>query len=351
MLYAVALLGCIMAAQNADIGFTSLVGQVSREYPRHSEGDIVELDDGTLLLAWTRFTGGGADHSTAHIAAMTSEDGGLTWSDPYVIQENTGKQNVMSLSFLRLKSGKIGMFYLEKNGNSDLQVHFRYSADEAKTWGPIQKVPTPAGYSIVNNDRIIQLKTGRIIVPISYEFDISVADDPLLVFCMYSDDEGRTWKRSVPDLKCPQRGAMEPGVVELANGRVLMVIRNQTGRIYSSLSTDRGATWSEARPTDVQSPESPATIKRIPGTRNLLLVWNNNGTGSRQRSPLTAAVSKDNGKTWLNVKNIEDDPTSNYAYISVDFVKDRVLLTYYDNPKGGGWNLRFRNIPLNWFTE
>ncbi len=346
----VLLLGCIMATQNVDFGFTSLVGQVSKEYPRHSEGDIIELKDGTLLLGWTRFTGGGADHSTAHIAAVTSKDGGRTWGEPYVIQENTGKQNVMSLSFVRLRSGKIGMFYLEKNSNSDLQVHYRYSTDEAKSWGPIQRVPAPDGYNIMNNDRVVQLESGRIILPISCASDIGTSD-PLWVFCMYSDDEGKTWKRSTPDLKCPKRGAMEPGVVELASGDLLMVIRNQMGVIYTSTSKDRGATWSDPQPTDIKSPESPATIKRIPKSKDLLLVWNNNENGSRQRSPLTAAISKDNGKTWMNVRNIEHDPESNYAYISIDFVKDNVLLTYYDNPKGGGWNLRFRSVPLKRFTE
>jgi len=32
-------------------------------------------------------------------------------------------------------------------------------------------------------------------------------------------------------------------------------------------------------------------------------------------------------------------------------VRDSVLLTYYDNPQGGGWNLRFRSVPLKRFTE
>jgi len=343
-----------MAIQSPDIGLTSIIGVVTEEYPRHSEGDIIELKDGTLLLGWTRFTGGRSDHATAHIAAVKSKDGGKTWGEPYVIQENTGKQNVMSLSFLRLISGKIGMFYLEKNSNTDLQVHYRYSSDEGESWGPVQKIPAPPGYNIVNNDRIIQLNTGRIIVPVSYTPDIG-GPDPLRTFCMYSDDEGKTWKRSTPDLNCPKRGAMEPGVVPLADGKLLMVIRNQMGCIYTSTSRDKGETWSEPRPTDLKSPESPATIKRIPRSKDLLMVWNNNfqadkGMGG-QRSPLTAAISKDNGRTWINVRNIEDNPTSNYAYTSIDFVKDQVLLTYYDHPQGGGWNLRLRSIPLSWFTE
>ena len=51
MLQMIWIVGCIMATQSADIGFTSIVGKVTAEYPRHSEGDIIELKDGTLLLA------------------------------------------------------------------------------------------------------------------------------------------------------------------------------------------------------------------------------------------------------------------------------------------------------------
>ena len=335
-------------------GFTSLVAESNKEFPRNSEGSIVELRDGTLLLAWTRFTGGAQDHATANIAAMTSKDGGRTWGKPYVIQENTGKQNVMSVSLLRLRSGKIGMYYLEKNSNSDLHVYQRYSSDEAKTWSAPERISPDAGYNIMNNDRVVQVSTGRIICPISYTSDIGAKDFELACFCVYSDDQGKTWDRSIPDLHAPQRGAMEPGVVELANGDLLMIIRTQMGTIYQSTSKNKGMTWTEAKASNILAPEAPATLKRIPGTKDLLLVWNNkfeDGKGhGGLRTPLTSAISKDNGKTWMNVKNIEADPTHTYAYTSVAFVKDQALFTYYEAiPGKPGWSLRFRSIPLEWF--
>jgi len=174
-----------MASQPADIGFTSLVAPATAEFPRNSEGSVIELKDGTLLLAWTRFYGGTADDAGAHIAAMTSKDGGRTWGEPYVIQENTGRQNVMSVSLLRLKSGRIGMFCLEKNSSSDLHVYARYSDDEAKTWTAARRVTPDAGYNIMNNDRVVQISTGRIICPISYVPDIG-KPDPLISFCIYN---------------------------------------------------------------------------------------------------------------------------------------------------------------------
>ncbi len=340
-------------ASISSTGFDLLVGPSTKEFPRHSEASIVELKDGSLLLAWSRFTGGARDDSTGHIAAATSTDGGRTWSEPYIIQDNTGRQNVMSVSFLRLKDGRIAMFYLEKNSDSDLQVYVRYSSDEAKTWTPPLRVTDGEGYNIMNNDRVIQTSTGRIICPISYAPDIG-NNDGLVAFCMYSDDNGKTWHKSVPELHAPRFGAMEPGVVELANGDLLMVIRTQTGHIWKSISKNKGMTWSKAEETDVHAPESPATIKRIPGSKDLLMVWNNKheekGFMGGKRTPLTAAISRDNGKTWEHVKDIETAPDHGYAYTSVAFVKDQVLLTYYDQiPGRPGWSLRLRSLPLSWF--
>jgi sialidase-1 len=347
---------CVTATGASDMGFTSLVAQSTEQYKRNSEGSIIELKDGTLLLAWSRFYGGAADQAAAHIAAMTSKDGGRTWSEPYVIQENTGRQNVMSVSFIRLKSGKIGMFYLEKNGPDDLHVYARYSDDEAKTWSAPERVTSEPGYHIMNNDRVVQLSTGRIICPICFTPDIGKPEPPLAIYCLYSDDEGKTWRKSTPDLHAPKRGAMEPGVAELANGDLLMIIRTQVGRIYTSTSKDKGSTWSEAVASDVVSPEAPATIKRVPGKKDLLLVWNNKfeeGKGhGGTRTPLTAAISNDKGKTWMHVKNIEDNPEGRFAYTSVVFVKERALLTYYEGtPDRPGLSLRLISVPLKWFYQ
>jgi len=75
------------------------------------------------------------------------------------------------------------------------------------------------------------------------------------------------------------------------------------------------------------SPCSPQSIKRIPGTSDLLVVWNS-VIGPR-RNPLTVAVPKDEGKAWQHLKNLEADEKYGYAYPSVTFVKDLVLITYW----------------------
>jgi sialidase-1 len=152
------------------------------------------------------------------------------------------------------------------------------------------------------------------------------------------------------------RGAMEPEVLELKDGRLLMMLRCQMGYIAASYSTDGGETWSEAQNWGVKAPESPATLRRIPATGDLLLIWNNNyvpgADHGGKRRPLSAAVSDDEGRTWRHTWNLEGKPGENYAYTSVTFVRDRILLSYYvEDEKTQRLSSRFRSIAVRRFYE
>ncbi len=336
----------------------NMVCPSSDENLRNSEGDIIELKDGRLLLAWSKFIGN-TDHATADIAAKFSNDKGRTWGKEFIIQKNTGKQNVMSISFLRLQSGKILFFFLQKNSLSDLQLFVRESTDEAKNWSTPLRITQGMGYFIMNNARVIQLKSGRILAPIAYSPDIVIKRKEQVCFCHYSDDDGKTWFKGKGHVGLKDSGAMEPGLVQRSDGSVMMIIRTSLDRIYKSFSYDRGDNWTQGVRSDLCSPSAPATITRIPDSSDLLLIWNNNPLGNqpagKKRTPLTSAISSDGGKTWQNFKNLENDPDSGYAYTSITFSGDNVLLSYYlwkkRNPNTSKIDLIFHSIPLQWFYE
>jgi sialidase-1 len=330
------------------------------ENPRYSEGSIIALKDGALLYATTEFLGGRADHAAAHIVARRSRDGGRTWSDAAVLQENTGQQNVMSVTLRRIApgayDGPLGMFYLVKNSPTDLQVYLRVSTDEAQSFGEPIRVTTAAGYHVMNNDRVAVLASGRLVCPVAWTDDVTKKGSHFVSFCYLSDDGGRSWRRSADKVDQPRRGAMEPEVVELAGGKLLMIVRTQVGRIATSLSTDGGEHWAAPGELPVHAPESPATIRRIPATGDLLLVWNNTFQSAQnhggRRTPLTAAISADEGQTWRHVRNLEERPDEAYAYTSIVFLRDRALLSYYiGDAKSGRIASRFRSLPVRWFYE
>lgn len=265
----------------------------------------------------------------------------------------------MSVTLRRLKAnnpfdGPIGLFYLVKNSPTDLDVYLRISNDEAKTFGEPRLVTTDPGYHVLNNDRVTVLSTGRILVPIATTED-AVKSPKYASSCYFSDDQGETWKRSRGLIHYPGPGAMEPEVLEQADGRLLMQIRTKVDHIAVSESTDGGESWSEAKSWEIAGPESPATLRRIPSTGNLLLIWNNtlrDGKVSSVRTPLTSALSADEGRTWSFHRNLENDPTKVYAYTSVVFDRGRALLTYYvGDTKTGRISSRFRSVPIAWFSE
>lgn len=339
-------------------------------HPRSSEGSIITLRDGSLLYATTQFVGGGADHATASIIAKTSLDAGKTWSREETLQENIGKQNVMSVTLRRLpktsSSGgamrneltdlsSLGMFFLVKNSSSDLKVFLRISNDDGKSFQKPIVVTSGPGYHVMNNDRATILSNGRVVCPVSWTDDVA-KNGHFICTCFLSDDGGQTWRQSKDQVDQPMRGAMEPELVELETGKLLMIIRTQLGIIATSTSDDGGEHWSAPGKLPLQSPEAPATIRTIPSTGDLLLVWNNvfdksKGHGG-ERTPLTAAISRDGGTTWENIRNLENDPDHTYAYTSMLFHKDRLLLSYYvGDRRTGKYSSRFRSLPVSWLYE
>jgi Neuraminidase (sialidase) len=306
----------------------------SENNPRNSEGDFVNLKDGRILFVYSHYTGeSGSDHAPAHLAGRYSQDGGETWTDnDEVILSNEGGMNVMSVSLLRLQNDDIALFYLRKNSTEDCIPMMRISKDEAKSWSdPVPCITDKEGYFVLNNDRVLQLEDGRLVLAVALhntpEGEWKGQGD---LFCYYSDDNGKTWKSSDRVPNTTNIVTQEPGLIELRDGRLMMFIRASGGFQQLSFSSDRGETWSHIEQSNIPSPVSPATIERIPGTDDWLLAWNNNDGSIEQikgrRTPLTVAVSKDEGKTWEYIKNIKDDPDGWYCYIAIHFVDDQNIL-------------------------
>src|SRR5690349_14551431 len=154
--------------------FEYLVAPAGPGNQRNSEADMLQLKGGRLLLAWIDFyTDGRSDWSSARISAMISADLGRTWGRKFTLQENIGTMNVMEPDLLRLKSGKVLFIFARKNSEADCLPMVRLSTDDAKTFSPPKPMPVDPypSYTGFNHDRAIQLRSGRILMPVFFTPD------------------------------------------------------------------------------------------------------------------------------------------------------------------------------------
>ena len=330
-----------------------MVVEATEEHPRHSCGDMVELKDGRLFMAKMEVFKSGDlrhvadDEARSDIVGLVSCDGGRTWGEQRtLIKCGPDDHAAYYPGLLRLQNGDIlfrhAMFHRFAYGQPwNLSGFVCRSRDECRTFtDPVTVLDRQSELAWSGGD-IRQLSTGRIVIPTqkvtAYEHQ-DEGEDHSANGILYSDDDGRTWQECDAYVDLPMRGAMEPKIEELKDGRLLMVMRTQLGGVFESHSEDGGLTWSKPQTTGLQAPESCPGLRRIPRTGDLVLIWNNSlydpkFDHSGVRSPLTVAISKDEGDTWEQVKDIETDPEWEFTNPVTYVTSEGNLLIAYEASK------------------
>jgi Tol biopolymer transport system component len=336
--------------------------QSSKDYTRKSEGDVIELEEGRLLLVYMEFSGDGSDFAKTRLVAQESSDGGLTWQGHRVITETArGDMNVYSPNLIRAQDGGILLIFMRQHGHDARTCYVWKSNDEGISFSPLSEFFPKQDFSLCNAT-IKRLDSGRLLLPASPPVaGQPTATGPYSAVVLYSDDDGQSWQVSRSRITLPKRGAMEPHVEQAADGRVLMVMRNQLGKLYFSQSNDEGVSWSDPFASDLDTPESCPEITRIPGSQDLLMVWNNTFDADfrshyGKRSPLAAAISKDHGRSWQSIRDIETDPTRAFSNPGCRFTRSgKAIINYWTCQYLPDWrmqdaiDLRVAIIDKSWF--
>lgn len=285
-----------------------------------------------------------------------SEDQGASWSAMRVL-EDPGEfwSAANAATVVDRTDGKVWVFYLRarperstetsRPGTDDFQAQARWSDDNGRTWSdPIDltsiardlgdptwkaSVPGPGG--------AIQTRSGRLVVP--------MWKTPYANFAIFSDDHGRTWQRS--GFVAGGQGGDESQVVELADGRLLMDMRQNSGpHRWLAESIDGGRTWGERRPGVPVTPVMCA-IERFPagiaGGRDCLL-WT--GPGGSERRRLVMRMSVDDGKTFGDGRLISD---GHAAYSDLAILRDRTIGVLWERGADRGYQfLTFTRLNRAW---
>lgn len=227
------------------------------------------------------------------------------------------------------------------------EIHCRRSDDEGQTWSDQFCMTPAAGYVLSHNDKTRALSTGRMIVMTERRKVTDKNDHAGYVSgAFYSDDDGYSWWPCKNEVDTLPVEAQEPDVVELRDGRLMMLYRTYSGHPGRAYSSDYGETWSPGEMIQEipMAPNASAiTVGRIPSTDDLLMILCTGGSEGR-RTPLTTYLSRDDGETWANPRNISDDPDNDHGYQSLMFLGDIAILSYH---KMGG--LYVARIGIEWF--
>ena len=284
---------------------------------------------GDLALVW------GGDR------ALASSDEGRTWYESFAF--STWPE---SLGILHVGTELAAVVY-----EADRNVFLTRSSDGGMKWStpdPISRLKKSKANPrldgpYVMNDRILLTAKGHIIIPVDYLLGRE-GPDPDQIGTIVSRDGGHTWQSGSvfgppPPLPDRPEGFGEPAVVELADGMFWMVFRSRFGHLWQALSSD-GLIWGSPTPTGLASPLSAVNAKRIPGSDDVVLVWNNAVPGVsrdfsdcpslwRPRSPLVFSVSHDGCRRWSSPVIIE---RGTGIYPSIHFSDTQMFVLYRSNP-------------------
>jgi hypothetical protein len=278
-----------------------------------------------------------------------STDGGRTWREQGRLKIEWPLKGMVSdqgISFLRLQDGRLAIVlprHVEGLHGGGVPA-ISFSSDDGATWSAAKMLIEEDAAYYVMNDRLIQLKSGRLLVPVARKAGKHEGDkDESLA--MLSDDGGASWRlsRGRARLEKP-RGMQEPCAVELADGRVRLLARTGAGSIHTSISADGGETWSEPEATTLESPCSALTLRRAPDGR-LVCLYNHvkplHEGAFFPRTPLVYALSSDDGATWsapvvIDASGVEHRDRQN-IYPSPCFTPEGMVVvwsTHGADPKG-----------------
>ena len=277
---------------------------------------IQETDRGGVLV----MLGGGDKEPDPRNQVFLSRslDEGKTWSPMSPLEfgfRREGDTVAMVPTELMVHDGRCVLFFATHDGKfGGWKEWSATSTDSCRTWGP----PAPAPGRLHDRTFIrnhIVTRDGRILLPFQHHLAGPGPRNPRNGV-LISRDAGKTWTEH-GDIRLTAedayRGWAENNIVELADGRIAMIIRADRlgGVLYYAESRDGGVTWPEfATATTIPNPGSKATLYGLGGDTVALL----HNPNPKARSPLALWVSFDGMKTWPYQRILRGDLAGKFNY-------------------------------------
>lgn len=296
------------------------------------------------------------------VVARYSDDNGATWSEqiPVMTNDEGGGYGDPCVIYDKREDAIVviathGRGLWDDGGlPSPARITVSRSTDGGETWSapyditdqfygrPGSDAPVEGLTGFATSGRGLQLCDGRLMFAM-----VSRRGDkrwePLDVYCVYSDDGGRTWTSSGHPV---DTDGDETKFIQLPDGRVMASVRSrqqQQGRKFC-YSSDGGRTWTAPeRSATLIDPACNGEVIRwtTPSGKHLLLHSLPSPEGRRDVALWTSA---DNGATWQQLRQTSYCPS---AYSSMAILGDGTLgMITEEACHSGGLRLVFQNYRL-----
>ena len=282
-------------------------------------------DNGNLLAVWNggflQWNGDPMGRDAKDWVSVL-EPGAKEWSNPDAVGCDI-RYCCHDPVFLKNKKGEIILLFAKFldtevnfttwcNGRDELWT--RKTKDGGRTWEPAQPAGIQSGHA--SNDSVL-LDDGTIV------FASTSSELPDKYFgavrIYLSHDDGETWEKG-PILSADDGNLIrEPALCLRPDGTIRMFTRTCPGSTgwgagvkslvsYTAESRDGGKTWTQPVPTHILNNESKIDV--ISWDKDtILMAYNDTPVADwHERSPLTLAYSKDEGKTWKNLIELAAAP-------------------------------------------
>lgn len=319
------------------------------------------LDWGEIEILQRRSTDGGRTFAparqVAHLGPRLPRNPANAAQPPGKVIGEPGQQTVNNPVAIAARDGTVHLIYCVEY----MRVFHVRSTDDGLTWSaPVDITAAAEGFRAEWPWRVIasgpghglQLREGRLIVPVWLAKAEGGAHGESVVATLFSDDQGATWRRgevAVPRVSPDTPGTTEPLVTQLSDGRVLLLARNRAAphRKIITHSPDGATGWSPFAFADAlvepicqasilayADPAAPRGSRLLfSGPDSLERASGEPVPGSRRdRRNLTVKMSLDDGRTWLASRTLEAGPS---AYSDLAVLPDGTLLCLYESGRPG----------------
>ena len=310
----------------------------SAPFPQCHASSIAETSDGDLVC--TYFGGTHENHSDVCIWASRKPKGAKEWSEPILVADGVFsdiapdyREACWNPVIYQVPGGELRIYFKIGKNVASWKGYLSRSYDGGKTWTPrealsayvndadMQESQPP--YGPIKNKPI--LSKGRLISPTSDERNGWKA------YFEYSDDMGKTWKRTNYVKTAEGMRVIQPSIIQLSDGRLEALCRTRSRFIGVTTSDDNGETWSDLQLIDTPNNNSgldAVTLKD--GT--FVMACNDHPIEENKskgpRTPLSLLRSTD-GIHWTHWITLEDSPIGQYSYPSIIQTRDGHLHIVY----------------------